>query len=83
MEEARYLTDPGGPGLSKSVCHGGNVFCYRSSRGSCIEPYELHVLFVLIEDIVDQLAVSIAHHVVALATLAQVHIEPVVDVAVA
>jgi hypothetical protein len=48
-----------------------------------MEPHELHVLLVLVEDVVDQLAMGIAHHVIALATLAQVHVEPVVDIAVA
>jgi hypothetical protein len=54
-----------------------------SAYGFRVEPHELRVLLVLVEDIVDQLAVGVSHHVIALATLAQVHVEPVVDIAVA
>ena len=55
----------------------------HSPQGFGVEAHELHVLLVLVEDVVDQLAVGVAHYVVALAALTQVNVEPVVDVSFA
>jgi hypothetical protein len=34
-----------------------------------VQPQELEVLLVLVEDVIDELAVGVTHHVVSLTTL--------------